>query len=451
MNYHSSSRKVTRLKFLVKKLGKTKRFSAQFQKLLTKIQSLVNDVKRVVSLQQLAKVLGAAAMFITLSTSNANAQQFAAPVINAFGIGVGSENVVCPTMADLDGDGDLDMMGGNSYGAIQYQRNSGSSTNPIFDAPVDAPFGLMVDTSTYWLFPNLVDIDDDGDFDLFVGEYENAPNSRFAYFENIGTPTSPNFATPVINPFNLTDANYLSTPNLADIDGDGDFDLFSSTSYAVQFYENVGTKTNPNFAAPVTNPNGIFVPVDSYCYNVDVVDMDMDGDLDLIMNEYYGDFFYYQNTGTPTSPNFAAPATNPFSLVATTSQVEEYLTCVESVDIDGDGDIDIIVGKYTDYNDAILYYENLQISTKNENLLSEIALEVFPNPTASWLVVSADLEGEVNSTLFDLSGKALLVETGVFVQSGHKINVDHLPDGNYLLKLETSDGSHISKPFSVIR
>lgn len=448
MDNHYSSRKIRRIKYLVKKLARTKRYSVSFKRLVVKIQSLANDLTRVLSFEKLTKVLGGAALFITMSSPSLDAQTFAAPVVKAYGMGVGALDVVCPSMGDLDGDGDYDMIVGHSYGAIQYQRNSGSATNPVFDAPLNGPFGL-VDTAS-WGFPHLVDIDNDGDLDLFSGEYENP--ARFVYFENVGSPTNPNFAAPKVNPFNLVNVNYLSSPNFADIDGDGDLDLFSINTFAIKYFENTGSASNPNFAAPVNNPNGIFFPVDVYFYNVDVVDIDMDGDYDLIMNEYYGDFYYFQNTGTPTSPNFAAPVTNPFNLSSTGNPPAEYIGCVESVDIDGDGDYDLVLGRYDDlYYETVLYYENLAVSTQNENLLAAVMVTISPNPATSFLLVTADIEEAVNATLFDSSGKSVVLETNVSVQHGHRIDIDQLPNGQYVLNLETEDGRLTSKQVSIIR
>lgn len=452
MNYQSSYRKFRRLKFLVKRLGKTEKHSHQFRRLLRKIQSLTDALRSILPLKELTKALGMASMFITLSVSSVNAQQFTTHVPHAFGMGVGSEILVCPSAADLDGDGDYDLMGGNKYGAIQYQRNSGSATNPVFDAPMSSPFGLATDTSTYWVNHHLVDIDNDGDFDLFSGEFADSANARFIFFENIGTSTNPSFASPVINPFNLTNTDYLSSPNLADIDGDGDMDLFSSTTYTIQFFENIGTASNPNFKAPVTDPYGISIPTEEYIYAADLADIDQDGDLDLIANEYYGDFYYFQNTGTATSPNFAAVATNPLGLTPAVPQGGYSYTGVEAVDIDGDGDLDIIAGRYDDITyEAVWYYENVAATSSVDDQLNNVSLKVFPNPTSSWLNVSADLESEVNISLYDLAGKAVIAKESVLIKDNLNLNVSHLASGSYFLKLETAEGRFTSKKVSIIR
>ena len=83
------------------------------------------------------------------------------------GVDVGS--YTAPSLVDQDNDGDFDMWVGTEYGNLQYYENTGSTTNPVFTARtgVNNPMnGVDVGNSAA---PNLVDQDNDGDFDMWIG------------------------------------------------------------------------------------------------------------------------------------------------------------------------------------------------------------------------------------------------------------------------------------------
>jgi hypothetical protein len=111
----------------------------------------------------------------------------------------------------------------------------------------------------------------------------------------------------------------LSRPVAADWNGDGKLDLIAGNSAGyIQFFANVGTKTQPAFedrgylqaagkvirriAGPVQGPAEA-----KWGYsNPSVADWDLDGDLDLLVNDIWGDVVWYRNDGTKTTPKLAA-------------------------------------------------------------------------------------------------------------------------------------------------
>ena len=81
---------------------------------------------------------------------------------------------------------------------------------------------MILDVGTY-AAPTLADIDGDGDQDLVVGNYDGA----FRYFLNESTESSLVFTEQknTDNFFNGFDVGTRSSPIFADIDRDGDLDL----------------------------------------------------------------------------------------------------------------------------------------------------------------------------------------------------------------------------------
>ena len=137
-------------------------------------------------------------------------------------------------------------------------------------------------------------------------------------------PGDPSFAAPVTNSFGLTDVGYNINPIFADIDGDGDLDAFIGERYGnTEFFENTGTASSPSFAAPVTNSFGLTDV--GYSSNLTFADIDDDGDLDVFIGDSSGYTEFFENTGTASSPSFAAPVNNPFGLAECRSLQHSYL------------------------------------------------------------------------------------------------------------------------------
>jgi hypothetical protein len=85
-----------------------------------------------------------------------------------------------PTFVDINNDGDFDAFIGERYGAIKYYENTGTATSPTFTEHTGGDNPLNVDVG-YYSTPTFVDIYDDGDFDAFIGEGYGTIN----YYENI--------------------------------------------------------------------------------------------------------------------------------------------------------------------------------------------------------------------------------------------------------------------------
>ena len=244
---------------------------------------------------------------------------------------------------------------GERWGTIKYFQNTGSAASPAFIERSASfnPFN-SVDVGNYNA-PAFADLDGDGDLDLFVGDM----SSNIFYFQNTGSATSPAFAqtTGTFNPFNGLSAGTYSAPTFADLDGDGDLDaIIGVFDPYVRYFQNIGDATSPAFVQRTGSLN----PFDGFMIGNQTkpafADLDKDGDLDAFIAEVFGHIYYYQNTGSATSPAFVkrSGSLNPFNNV-----IAGQYFAPSFADLDADGDLDAFIGET--YG-TILYYKNILLT-----------------------------------------------------------------------------------------
>ncbi len=279
-------------------------------------------------------------------------------------------------LADLDGDGDTDIVTGSREGSFHYIENTGTSTTPEFIQRTGSANPLDGFAAIRYGAPVLADLDNDGDYDLIAG----SSGGDIAYFENTGTATAPGFTqqTGAANPLDGIDVGDYSIPELADLDGDSDLDLIIGARNSLHYFENTGTKTNPGF----TQRTGAANPLDGIPAGFDIgtalTDLDGDGDLDLVLWKHTGDIDYFENTGSAGDPVFTEriDAANPLDIV----DVNKFST-PEFVDVDNDNDLDLVIG---DRNGAIRYFENTGTHSAPEFITitafsSQVTLTLYDN------------------------------------------------------------------------
>lgn len=201
-----------------------------------------------------------------------------------------------PALVDLNHDGLLDVMIGSSSGSTIAYTNTGTVSGPAWTA---APSNWNIASTDTYLAPAFADLDGDGDQDVMLG----GRNGLSAY-QNTGDNTNPtwtrNAAWDLAAPLGT---NRFYAPTFADLDGDGRIDMMVGTNTGVVLaYQNTGSTSVPAWTA-MPSWNG---PSFTGYTRPRLVDIDGDGLKDLMVGTQVGNVVAYQNTGTSSGPVWTA-------------------------------------------------------------------------------------------------------------------------------------------------
>jgi len=298
-----------------------------------------------------------------------------------------------PAFADIDGDGDFDLVTGNAKGKINTYENIDGFFRPILG--LLNPFNA-VDVESR-AAPSFVDIDNDGDLDAFIGKESGEiiflRNDGNVFIEIIG----------VGNPLNDVDVIARSNPTFVDIDNDGDSDAIIGNSNSIRVYK----KNEEGVFLEVT---GIDNPLDDIGFISNAAptfaDIDKDGDSDLFVGDLYGAIKYFRNDNGTF--NEITGSGNLFNDLA-----DGVSAGPAFIDIDNDGDLDVFIG---DASEKIRFLRNAN-NAFSEVIVSDISMHTVDLGSLT-APTFGDLDGDSDEDAFiglnDGTIRTFINDNGVF-------------------------------------
>lgn len=271
---------------------------------------------------------------------------------------------------DWDGDGLPDLIVGIVNGHMLLFRNQGKRNQPAYGQGSylrDAE-NKIIQASSSLTNPRIVDWNNDGALDIVLG----IQRGQVSWFENVGTNKDrrlvargklhvegeelsiPKKPCPEAEHYQHED-----TPGIevVDWDNDGDIDLLLGgfITGRIWLYENTGNAAD---GTPTLSFEGAIQadgkPLDtSWCAYPCAVDLDGDGDLDLLsgnLSQQLGGklgpplpgLLYYENTGSRSVPRLKLRQLK-YQAEEGTTQYEEALSNARPFDFNGDGLLDLVV------------------------------------------------------------------------------------------------------------
>jgi|GEM_PF-3740805 len=220
---------------------------------------------------------------------------------------------------DLDGDGHLDIVVSSLSGKVQWQRNIDGTAE--FGEPVEI---LSLDSDARVQDLLVDDFDNDGDLDVVSKTSSGFSSGELRFHENDGSGT---FSEAV---YLMRDSEDIRS---ADINGDGQIELVAALKDSGRLNKDRISAFTYNSESNSFEEQVLTSSIVANSTNFSLADLDSDGDLDIVLTEYFG-----STIASVINLDGKGTFSEPFILDDQFPRPENVLTS----DFDLDGDLDVV-------------------------------------------------------------------------------------------------------------
>jgi hypothetical protein len=336
--------------------------------------------------------------------------------------------------ADVDGDGDVDVVGSSLGDTTLRWYDSDGAYPPAFTARTIRASLAGIS------YVDVGDVDGDGDVDVVVASRDD---SRVTVHVNDGT-RPPSFDMMAINNSSFILPTFAC---FGDVDGDGDMDVLASFSDSLVWFENLSNQSR----LAAFGPGRVIASslTSQLPFGVTVADLDRDGDADLLHAWLDGDrvVWFPSNGGAP--PTFAAavsvatpngPRPRPLAADINSDGAIDVVMCsdtdnrfavhfasattppvfsplvlnttfrhphdVDVADFDGDGDLDVVGSAFTE--NTVVWFDNNN-EWPSPTFVTRVIAQAIPALSGSRRAHSADVDNDDDVDVITVSHSSALV------------------------------------------